>query len=211
MQSIQATPAMQLVQALEANEAAHAAHTFSFSEELAQPPFGPWADPYVPLTVEDLKARESQATEESQVYKGIDHTLHTCSTCGGVWRSRPHATLCPTCALGTGTIFLLDYWQGVDLSEAVFDQKDARYFYTKEGVALPKEHLQHGLDEFRALLDEYAPWYDRTSRKMIQACHFFLSTTSGMSPKEAIAIHFFNEEWKSAPEEKNTFCPEVIQ
>ena len=209
MHSIKPTPSMLLVQALRDNELAklaanrHAAH--AFSQALAQQSFVP--SEYVPLTVEDLKARAIQATAESQADKGIDHTLRTCGKCTTIWRSKGF-TLCPICGLDVGTILMLDYWQRVDLSEAVFDQKEVRYFYTKEGVALPKEHLRRGLDEFRALLDEYAPWYDRTSRKMIQACHFFLSTTSGMSPKEAIAIHFFNEEWKVAPEEKNTFCPE---
>ena len=209
MQAIQATPAMQLVQALSANEAEQNRAAHAFAQALAQQRFGP-SEPRVPLTVEDLKARAIQATEESQAYKGIDHTLHTCGKCGGVWRSKGF-TLCAICAGDVGTSLLLDYWQRVDLSEAVFDQKEARYFYTKEGVALPKEHLRRGLDEFRALLDDCAPWYDRTSRKMIQACHNYLSTTSGMSPKEAIAIHFFNEEWKSAPEEEKTFCPEVIR
>ena len=46
---------------------------------------------------------------------------------------------------------------------------------------------------------------------MIQACHFFLSTTSGTSPKEALAIHFFKEEWARASDDEKTFCPEVIQ
>ena len=210
MHSIKPTPSMLLVQALRDNELAqlaanrHAAH--AFSQALAQQSFEPFV-PSVPLTVEDLKARAIQATAESQADKGIDHTLHTCGKCTTIWRSKGF-TLCPICAGDVGTILMLDYWQRVDLSEAVFDQKEARYFYTKEGVALPKEHFRRGLDEFRKLLDKYAPWYDRTSRKMIQACHFFLSTTSGMSPKEAIAIHFFEEEWKVAPEEKNTFCPE---
>jgi len=194
MQFIQATPAAQLVQRLHELEAAA-------QQGVVLGPFE--ATEYVPITVEDLKARAIQATEESQADKGIDHTLHTCGECATIWRSRPFS-LCPTCALGTGTILFLDYWQRVDLSDAVFDQRKVRSSYTSEG-------LGHVLDEFRALLEEYAPWYDRTSRKMIQACHFFLSTTSGTSPKEALAIHFFKEEWARASDDEKTFCAEVIQ
>jgi len=184
---------MQLVKALVVNEAAHAP-----TEAVAWQPFV--ATEYVPLTVEDLKARAIQATEESQANKGIGHTLHTCGECATVWRSRAF-TLCPTCAGHVGDILFLDYDQRIDLSDAVFDQRTVRSSYTREGLAW-------ALDEFRALLDEYAPWYDRTSRKMIQACHFFLSTTSGTSRKEALAIRFFKEEWARAPEEEKTFCPE---
>lgn len=202
MQFIQPTPAMQLCQALEANEAAHA-----HAETLSRQPFVA-TEPHVPLTVDMLKARAIQATEESQADKGIDHTLHTCGVCGGVWRSRPF-TLCAFCAGDVGTILFLDYWQRVDLSDAVFDQKGVRDLYTRKGYT--REQLGRALEAFRTLLDQYAPWYDRTSRKMIQACHFFLCTTSGTSPKESLAIHFFKEEWKSAPEEEKTFCPDVSQ
>ena len=201
---------MLLVQALRDNELAqlaanrHAAHAFSHA--LAQQSFEPFV-PSVPLTVEDLKARAIQATAESQADKGIDHTLHTCGKCPTIWRSKGF-TLCPICRLDVGTILMLNYHQRNDLSDAVYAQKEARYFYTKEGLALPKEHLRRGLDEFRKLLYEYAPWYDKTSRKMIQACHKDLSTSGGTSSKVALAIHFFEEEWKVAPEEKNTFCPE---
>lgn len=192
MQSIQATPAAQLIQALEANEAVRS--------ETRQPFV---ATEYVPLTVEDLKARAIQATEESQADKEIGHTLHTCSECDTVWRSRGFS-LCPTCALDVGEILFLNYDQRIDLHDAAFAQKDARSSYTSE-------ELEHALDEFRTLLATFAPWYNRSSRKMIQACHRDLCTSGGMSLKVALAIHFFKEEWKSAPEEEMTFCPEVIQ
>jgi hypothetical protein len=190
---------MQLVQALEANEAAHTAH--AFAQAVARQPFV--ATEYVPLTVEDLKARAIQATEESQADSGIDHTLHTCGECATVWRSRGY-TLCPMCALDVGTILFLDYNQRIDLHDAAHDQREVRSSYTREGLA-------YVLDEFRALLDEYAPWYDKTSRKMIQACYGDLCRAGGTSPKVALAIYFFEEEWKLAPEEEKTFCPEVIQ
>ena len=194
MQSIQVTPAAQLVQELEALEANEA-----FAQQT--PVAGPFVPTeYVPLTVEDLKARAIQATEESQADKGIGHTLHTCGECAAIWRSRPFS-LCPTCALGTGTILFLDYWQRVDLSDAVFDQRKVRSSYTSE-------ELGRAMDDFRTLLDRHVLWYDRTNRKLIQACHHFLCTTSGTSRKEALAIHFFEEEWRLASDDEKTFCPE---
>jgi len=76
------------------------------------------------------------------------------------------------------------------------------------GLSLTQPQLGRALGEFRALLEEYAPWYDKTSRKMIQACHFNLCTSGGTSSKIAFAIHFFKEEWARASEEEKTFCPE---
>jgi len=193
MQAIQATPAMQLVQALEANQAV--------AQPINAQPFV--ATEYVPLTVNDLKARAIQATEESQADKGIDHTLFTCGECATVWRSRGF-TLCPTCALDVGEILFLNYDQRGNLHDAAHNQRTVHSSYTNE-------ELGRALDAFRALLDEYAPWYDRTSRKLIQTCHRDLCQSGGTSSKVALAIHFFKEEWKSAPEEEMTFCPEVIQ
>jgi hypothetical protein len=192
MQSIQATPAAQLCQALEALEA---------NQAVAQPihpqPFVPTE--CIPVTVAELKARAIQATEESQADKSIDHPLHTCGTCGGVWRSKGF-TLCAFCAGHVGDILFLDYDQSGDLHDAAWGQKEPR--------ATTHEQLGRALDEFRALLEEYAPWYDKTSRKMIQACYRDLCHGGGTSSKVALAIHFFEEEWKVAPEEKKTFCPE---
>jgi len=199
MHSIKSTPSKQLVQLLEANEIAQlmdARHTG------AQQPFVPTE--YVPLTVDDLKARAIQATEESQANKSIDHTLHTCE-CGTIWRSREF-TLCPLCARH-GEILFLDYDQCGDLHDAAYAQK--------EPLPETKEQLGPALEEFRALLYKRAllhkrdPWYDKTSRKMIQACYKDLCRSGGTHPKIALAIHFFKEEWKVAPEEEKTFCPEV--
>ena len=156
-----------------------------------------------PLTVDILKSRAIQATEESQADKGIDHMLFTCGECATVWRSRGY-TLCPTCALHIGDILFLDYDHRGDLSHAAFQQEEARASYTSE-------ELGHAMEVFRALLDEYAPWYDKTSRKMIQACHGDLCRSGGTSLKVALAIHFFKEEWERASDDEKTFCPEVIQ
>jgi hypothetical protein len=192
MQFIQATPAMQLVQALEANQAV--------AQPIHPQPFVPTE--YVPVTVEELKARAVQATEESQADKGIDHTLHTCGQCATIWRSRGY-TLCPTCAGHVGDILFLDYNQRIDLHDATFDQKEVRTF--------TRAQMERALDEFRALLEEYAPWYDRTNRKLIQACHEDLCRSGGTSSKVALAIHFFELEWTRASDDEKTFCREVIQ
>ena len=193
MQFIQPTPFKQLVQILEANEIAQLMKTRHTG---AQQPFVPTE--YVPITVKDLKARAIQATEESQADKGIDHTLHTCE-CGGVWRSKEY-TLCGFCA-GHGTILFLDYDQCGDLHDAAYAQK--------EPCASTEEQLRDELEAFRALFYKRARWYDRTSRKMIQACYRDLCTAGGTSSKIALAIHFFKVEWARAPEEKKTFFPEV--
>ena len=205
MQFIKPTPAAQLsqtfadIEAFKIIDARRAAN----GEVIAQQTFVPFVPiECIPITVEELKARAIQATEESQADKGIGHTLHTCGECATVWRGRGYS-LCPTCAGHVGDILFLDYDQRGDLHDAAHDQREVRASYTREGLAW-------ALGEFRALLNEYAPWYDKTSRKMIQACYQNLCTAGGTSPKIALAIHFFEQEWKSAPEEEKTFCPEVI-
>lgn len=193
MHSIKPTPSKQLVQLLEANEIAQimdARHTG------AQQPFVPSE----PLTVEDLKARAIQATEESQTDKSIDHTLHTCGKCATVWRSRGF-TRCPMCACDVGTMLFLDYDQCGDLHDAAYAQE--------EPCASTEEQMRDELEAFRALLHTRALWYDKTSRKMIQACYKDLCRSGGTSSKVALAIHFFKEEWTHASEEEKTFCPEV--
>jgi hypothetical protein len=198
MELIQPTPAAQLCQTfadIEAFKIINARFPTHAPHEKTQP-FVPIE--CVPVTLDELKARAIQATEESQADKSIDHTLHTCE-CGCVWRSR-EITLCPFCA-GHGTILFLDYEQRDDLHDAAYAQKDA--------LPKTKEQLGPALEEFRALFHRRAPWYDKTSRKMIQACYQDLCRSGGTSRKVALAIHFFKEEWKVAPEEEKTFCPEV--
>lgn len=208
MQFIKPTPAAQLSQTFADIEAFKIinARRAANGEVIAQQTFVPM-ETHVPITVEELKARAIQATEESQADKGIDHTLHTCGECDTKWRSHPF-TLCPMCGLDVGTILFLDYNQRHHLHRAAYAQE--------EPLPKTKEQLGPALEAFRALLDKSAlldkhtPWYDKTSRKMIQACYQNLCTAGGTSPKIALAIHFFEQEWKSAPEEEKTFCPEVI-
>jgi shikimate kinase len=195
MQFIQPTPTAQLCQTFADIEAFKIINARRAAPHEETQPFVPTE----PVTMAMLKARAIQATEESQADKSIDHTLHTCGTCGGVWRSKGY-TLCAFCAGDVGTMLFLDYDQRGHLHDAAYKQK--------EPLPQTKEQLGHALDEFRALLRKRALWYDKTSRKMIQACHRDLCTAGGTSPKIALAIHFFKEEWKLAPEEKNTFCPE---
>jgi hypothetical protein len=197
MQFIQPTPAAQLCQTFADIEAFKIinARRAGHEEAIAQP-FVPTE--YVPVTVAELKARAIQATEESQADKGIDHTLRTCE-CGTVWRSCGYS-LCPFCA-GHGEILFLDYVHAGNLHDAAYAQKD--------DLPKTKEQLGPALEAFRALFHRRARWYDRTSRKMIQACYQDLCRSGGTHPKIALAIHFFKEEWKVAPEERNTFCPEV--
>jgi hypothetical protein len=196
MQFIQPTPAAQLCQTfadIETFKIINARYPTRAPHKETQP-----FVPIEPITLAELKARAIQATAESQADKSIDHTLHTCE-CGGVWRSR-EITLCPLCARH-GTILFLDHVHAGDLHGAAYAQK--------EPLPETKEQLGPALEEFRALLHKRAPWYDKTSRKMIQACYQDLCRSGGTHPKIALAIHFFKEEWKVAPEEVGTFCPEV--
>jgi hypothetical protein len=194
MQFIQPTPAAQLCQTLADIEAFKVIDARRAAHDGAQP-FVPIE--CIPITLAELKARAIQATAESQADKSIDHTLHTCE-CGCVWRSR-EITLCPLCACH-GTILFLDYEQRGQLHSTAYKQE--------EPLPETKEQLGPALEEFRALLAKRVPWYNKTSRKLIQACHSNLCISGGTSPKIALAIHFFKEEWKLAPEEKKTFCPE---
>jgi len=196
MQFIQPTPAAQLCQTfadIETFKIINARYPTRAPHKETQP-----FVPTEPVTLDELKARAIQATEESQADKSIDHTLHTCE-CGCVWRSR-EITLCPLCARH-GTILFLDHVHAGDLHGAAYAQE--------EPLPKTKEQLGPALEAFRALFHRRAPWYDRTSRKMIQACYQDLCTSGGTHPKIALAIHFFKEEWKVAPEEEKTFCPEV--
>jgi hypothetical protein len=202
MQFIPPTPAAQLCQTFADIETFKIINARRASPHEETQPFVPIE--YVPVTLAELKARAIQATAESQADKSIDHTLHTCE-CGCVWRSR-EITLCPLCARH-GTILFLDHVRAGDLHGAAYAQK--------EPLPKTKEQLGPALEEFRALLhrrallDKRDPWYDKTSRKMIQACYQDLCSGGGTHPKIALAIHFFKEEWKVAPEEVGTFCPEV--
>ena len=142
-------------------------------------------------------------TEESQADKGIDHPLWSCWDCDTVWRSYER-TRCPGCARHVGHRSFLDEAQESELFQAVYGLPETNCSYTEE-------QLEHSMWRFRNLLCECAPWYDMNSRLMIQACYETLCERGGTSLKDLLAIHFFKEEYAFAPEEDNTFCPEVIE
>ena len=143
-----------------------------------------------------------EATEESQADKGIDHPLVSCGECGAVWRSHGRSR-CPMCAEDEGYRMSLTSRQNSNLYVAMCGLEETDLSYTEE-------QLERSMWRFRNLLREEAPWYNETSRQMIQACYeCFLRHTPSL--RVALAIHFFKEEFKYAPEEDNTFCPEVIQ
>jgi len=139
-------------------------------------------------------------TEESQVDKGIEHTLVSCSECDSTWRSCARS-LCPMCG-HEGDFFTIDARQNSQIFRAVYDQEEPAPSYTKQ-------ELRDAWETFRNLFREHAPWYDRNSRKMIQACHQSLRLRGGTSRKSALVMTFFEEEYIVAPEEPNTFCPEA--
>ena len=144
------------------------------------------------------------STEKSQTDKGIDHTLFTCGECATVWRSHGHS-LCPTCAHHVGQHFILNQEQTCNLMDAVINLDDTTTFSNKYA-------RNNAMCEFRDLLREHAPWYDKTSRKVIQACYEKLcGWVPPATRKIAFAIDFFKGEYANAPEEEKTFCPEVIQ
>jgi len=144
-----------------------------------------------------------EATEESQADKGIDHPLVSCGECGAVWRSHGRSR-CPMCAEDEGYRMSLTSRQNSNLYVAMCGLEETGLSYTEE-------QLERAMWRFRNLLREEAPWYNETSRQMIQACYESFCLREGESLRVALAIHFFKEEFKYAPEEDNTFCPEVIQ
>ena len=97
---------------------------------------------------------------------------------------------CPNCCL-QGERILLDSDQTSDLFEAVYSTEELKGFCTKQQLA-------DAMEAFRGLLFEHAPWYDKTSLQMIQACYQNLCMRGGTSKKAALAIHFFEEEYKLA-------------
>jgi hypothetical protein len=143
------------------------------------------------------------ATEESQADKGIDHPLVFCDECDTVWRSHGRSR-CPTCARQEGTHFSLNADQNSNLYQAMCGLEETGLSYTEE-------QLEHSMWRFHNLLREEAPWYNETSRQMIQACYECFLRLDRENLRVALAIHFFKEEFKYAPEEDNTFCPEVIE
>jgi hypothetical protein len=132
-----------------------------------------------------------QATEESHADKGMRSRIF-CFVCGDV----PH---CPSCLL-QGERILLSFDQQSDLYDAVYRQKAGAYTYPQQRLSFTKQQLADVMEEFRVLLREYTPWYDNTSRRMIQACYQNLCIRGGTSNKVALAIHFFEGEFARASE-----------
>lgn len=108
----------------------------------------------------------------------------------------PH---CPTCLL-QGERIMLSLDQQSDLYDAVYRQKAGAYTYPQQRLSFTKEQEKDVMEEFRVLLREYTPWYDNTSRRMIQACYQNLCMSGGTSNKVALAIHFFEGEFARASE-----------
>ena len=127
-----------------------------------------------------------QATEESRANKPF------CFVC----RYEPH---CPTCLL-QGERIMLNFDEQSNLYDAVYRQKAGAYTYPQQRLSFTKQQLDDVMEEFRVLLREYMPWYDNTSRRMIQACYQNLCMRGGVCNKVALAIHFFEGEFARASE-----------
>jgi len=97
---------------------------------------------------------------------------------------------CPTCSF-QGEHIVLDSDQTSDLFDAVYSTEELKGFCTKE-------QMDAAMETFRGLLLEHAPWYDKTSLQMIQACYQNLCMRGGTSKKAALAIHFFEKEYDAA-------------
>jgi hypothetical protein len=97
---------------------------------------------------------------------------------------------CPTCSF-QGEHIRLDYDQTSKLFDAVYSMEELKGFCTKEQV-------DDAMETFRGLLLEHAPWYDKTSLQMIQACYQNLCMRGGTSKRAALAIHFFEKEYDAA-------------
>jgi len=90
--------------------------------------------------------------------------------------------------------------QQSNLYDAVYRQKAGAYTYPQQRLSFTKQQLADVMEEFRVLLREYTPWYDNTSRQMIEACYQKLCISGGTSNKVALAIHFFEGEFARASE-----------
>lgn len=143
------------------------------------------------------------ATEESQADKGIDHPLVTCGECGTIWRSHGRS-LCPMGSCEEGTLMILDARQSSNLFVAIYQLKLIGLSFIQ-----PQKGFEFG--KLRVLLEEHAPWYDSTNRRMIQACYQSVRAArwSDASDRSALAIAFFEEDYKWASDDEKTFCREA--
>jgi len=134
-----------------------------------------------------------QSTEAAESHKEI-RPSYFCIMCDeGVPR-------CPTCLLQPSDRILLNYDQQCDLYDAVYRQKAEPYSYPQRQLSFTKQQLSDIMEEFRNLLHEHTPWYDKTSRQHIQACYQNLCIRGGTCNKVALAIHFFEGEFARAYE-----------
>lgn len=136
-------------------------------------------------------------TQESQADKGIDHPLLTCA-CGAIWRSHVHS-FCPMGSCEEGTLMILDARQSSNLFVAMY-QLDLI------GLSLTQPQMGFEFGKFRVLLKEHASWYDRTNRRLIQACYQNVRERGDTSDKAALAIAFFKNDFLWASDDEKTFC-----
>lgn len=141
-----------------------------------------------------------QVTQESQADKGIDHPLLTCA-CGAIWRSHVRS-FCPMGSCEEGTLMMLDARQSSNLFVAMY-QLDLI------GLSLTQPQMGFEFGKFRVLLQEHAPWYDSTNRRLIQACYQNVLFCGNASDKNALAIAFFKNDYLWASDDEKTFCREV--
>lgn len=139
-------------------------------------------------------------TEESHADKGIDHPLVTCDTCGTIWRAHGRSR-CPMGSCEEGTLMILDGRQSSNLYVAERQLELIELSFTEP-------QLSFEIGKFRALLYEYAPWYDSTNRRMIQACYKNVCERAGTSKKAALAIALFKSDYQWASDDEKTFCRE---
>jgi hypothetical protein len=77
-------------------------------------------------------------------------------------------------------------------------------------LCLTQPQMGFEFGKFRALLYEYAPWYDRTNRRMVQACYQSIcDRMEGASLQYELAIAFFKEDYMQASDDEKMFCREA--
>ena len=75
-------------------------------------------------------------------------------------------------------------------------------------LCLTQPQMGFEFGKFRVLLEEHAPWYDSTNRRMIQACYQTFCERGGTSLKYKLIIAFFKNDYLRASDEEKTFCRE---
>ena len=140
---------------------------------------------YVPVT----------PTDESQADKGINNPIVSCWECDTEWRSYG-LSRCPYCARQVGAQRVLNEQETHDLMEAISHLKEEKFDYDTE----------YETWEFHDLLTQHVPWYDMSSRVLIQACYFALQHKH-LHPKVKFAIDFFHVEYAEALDSEMMYNP----